>query len=1243
MDQPIVSLRLLGDLRLSANGKPRLFATRKAESLFAYLVLAGGRPVTREKAYGALWPDAEESRARGMLSTALWRVRKTISELGISISTKGGWLSLDAPALEVDALQFKQLAEASTSNPEARLANVEKAVSLYGGDLLESVDEAWCDLDRAHFRTMHLSLLKELVAACRERAVYPKAIELARKVVQQDPMDEDAHRELMLLFHLEGNRSAALAQYQVLHNTLHAELGISPERKTTDLWRYIRSRAGGAVVDRPSIAGPAWTAVEYASTNPIVGRDNELGRILEGLNCALHGRGSIFVLSGEAGVGKTRLVEATEVEAELRGFEVLKGRCTDVRDPAPYQAFIEAVWPRISRKMQADTPQILHDFLARLSPAMRRLRPSPRTDDAETAIFNETLLGILNGETPVLLVLEDFQHSDQATKNLIHLLANRVGGRKMTALLSIRLLLPRRRLGRGVLALRAATEVRLTPLDRSQTHDLVRSRLRSRSVAASVLSLIWDRTAGSPLAIVEYVRFLAERSYIVSTGDSYWTWADSSLVLAQMPRRVQVLFRERIDALKGEAREVLLTAAVLGYEGDLLLLEKLSGLETPRLTEVINELFDHSLLVETERGYRFSHEGYRLATLSAITGASRRLLHKRAADMMERLWPARSEDLSWHFLEAGEHSKAMTYAEAAGDKAKAVHANANALKWYSKAIELLPSIEGHPDKEHRFSLLFKRQEVLGLLGHSRPQLGDLDEIVDHARLKDDRYLLALCQCLRAHALSRMNRNAEGLRAATAARQVYSTLNDARGQARAFEGAALVFMNLRDARRVREAYQKALDLSHSAGDDQGAARAILGIGTLMLFTGRNKEGLRHLEHAEAMLARSPDKRAYARALLQKGVFCRCLGQTEKSERLLIQGVDLMREQGDRVGEARGLSQLAYTHMTQGLLRKALHEARQSIQLATEVGDTRGQIVFRNNAAYAVYRRLGDFGRAQRCVRKAISLVRTAGRKENEAIYYDTMAAILCDQGQYSAAHQWASASQRLYKRWSGQFDYVGAEIEFHLGSAALALGKIDEARECLSHAVGHWHRSHDKALLARGLGLLGLAALAEGKVEEAVQCANRSARLLRQCKGVEEIQHTYWSHATIFEAAGLDKASTRAMERAYVIVTRQASLLKGRLRGMFLAIPANRRIVEEHDSAKSVGRSAIRRGTDSFRETLIVKTRTQSTDKVMERRERLLGLIRNGGLRRRALAEALGVSERTVRSDIVTLRYLGMIP
>jgi tetratricopeptide (TPR) repeat protein len=249
----------------------------------------------------------------------------------------------------------------------------------------------------------------------------------------------------------------------------------------------------------------------------------------------------------------------------------------------------------------------------------------------------------------------------------------------------------------------------------------------------------------------------------------------------------------------------------------------------------------------------------------------------------------------------------------------------------------------------------------------------------------------------------------------------------------------------------------------------------------------------------------------------------------------------------------------------------------------------------------------------------------------------MAATLHDQGEYVAAYHWARESQRLYQRWSGQFDYVGAEIEFHLGAAALALGKIDEARTCLSQAIARWEGSQDRGLLARGIVLLGLAALAEGNTNEAVEHANHSGRLVQSCKGVEEIQHVYWAQATVYKAAGFPRLASRSLERAYAVVAGRSELLKGRLRRTYLAVPANRQIVVEHELSQSSRKcpAPSKRATQA-------RARIREERSVLERRERLLGLMQRQNVPQKTLADILGVSERTIRSDIAALRSAGMI-
>lgn len=1226
------TLQLFGGFALSMGQASRKMATRKAELLLAYLVLAHPRPVSRDRALAVLWPETEEARARSNLSTTLWRIQKALAGSTVKVISRGGWLSIELEGLRVDVMEFREIVDRITLDANVRLADLERAIALYSGDLLEDVDEEWCETNRTHLRLKLLGALKELLLLYKARANYDRAIQLGRQIVTLDPLDEGAHRELMLLYHLNGDRSAALAQYQAINHALQAELGVSPEVQTVELWRYIRSRSSEA---RGRAAYLPVDVVSSVSGCPLIGREEELGAVLDGLTDALHSRGTLIILSGEAGIGKTKLIETAEVEAKLRGFEILKGRCADLQAPAPYQGFVEALWPRISRRMQSGSPQVLSDFLAHLSPAIRRRRKMSGTEGPVAAVVNESLLSLLDDDAPVCLILENFQHADHATRTLIQLLGNRLTGRRLFVLLSVRATVKTQdgTISRALCP--GATEIHLAPLTRQQADELTRLFLGASSISGPVLTSIWSITAGNPLAILEYLRFAVERGHLIRDKIGGWVWADLDRSSLQLPPRVQALVRERIGALGSEAREVLLLAGTLGFEGDMQFLERLSGLGAREFTDSCEQLFAFGLLKETARGYQFVHESFQLAALSTIPARLRRLLHGRTAELMEELWPSRSEDLAWHFAEAGMSGKAQLYAELSGDKAKSVCAHEDALKWYSKALELTAQSGGVFDGvQRKIALLLKRQEILELLGRCADQIRDLEEISDYATRMNDQQLLASCCCLRARSLGRLNRNVEALRAASMARRLYDLTKDLRGRGRAFEISAEVYTNLRDARGVRLSYQRALSLFRQARDHQGAARAASGMGTLLLFTGQSEMGLTYLERAESILAESADRRDYAPILIQKGVFWRCLGRADKSEQVLMKGVEMMRARGDRVGEARGLSQLAYTHTITGSLRAAFHEARRSIRLAAGAGDTRGLIVFRNNAAYAVYRCLGEFGRAERCVREALALVEKTERKENQAIYYDTMAAILCDKGDQQAAYQWATEARRLYKRWSGQFDYVGAEIDYHLGSAALALGRFDEARECLSQAVAHWEQSHDRSLLAQGISRLGLVALSQGDLAGAVQLADRAGRMVRRTRWVEQVQEVYWAQAQIYRACGRRKLATKAIERAYATVMNHASSLKGRLRRSYLSTPRNRRI---QDDARDMGVPF------SKSQKAPVRAEEQSARGVIARRERLLELLRNGQTRRLDLALSLGISERTVRSDLAALKDFGLLP
>ncbi|MEJ2735533.1 MAG: BTAD domain-containing putative transcriptional regulator [Anaerolineae bacterium] len=314
-----VRLSLLGPPRLEHDGKPVELDTRKTVALVAYLAMAGqspgGETHSREALATLLWPEVEPQRARANLRRSLSVLRKGIG---------GEWLIADRETIGthpevgiwLDVAHFRCLLNSpqTHSHPEAEtcpdcLEALAEAVDLYQGDFLEGFslrDSATFD-EWQFFQTESLRLelaaaLERLVHGHSAQGAYEQAIPNGRRWVALDPLHEPAHRQLMQLYALAGQRAAALRQYTECARILEAELGLPPAEETTSLYEQIRtSPAIGAEPVRPA-RRPRHNLP--AQTTPFVGREAEL----EAIRARLREPGCrLLTLVGPGGVGKTRL------------------------------------------------------------------------------------------------------------------------------------------------------------------------------------------------------------------------------------------------------------------------------------------------------------------------------------------------------------------------------------------------------------------------------------------------------------------------------------------------------------------------------------------------------------------------------------------------------------------------------------------------------------------------------------------------------------------------------------------------------------------------------------------------------------------------------------------------------------------------------------------------------------------------------------------------------------------------
>ncbi len=1177
MEKVAVQVRLLGRFRVQVGERAVRFPTRKAESMFAYLLLTRDKPVFRDRLASMFWPDTLESRARRNLNTSLWRIRKALSGngSGLDIETNERYLVLHGDDAEVDLFKFRGLLESSRKlQGDQQVEGLKQAEEAYGGVLMEGCSDEWCEEERRCVRGQYVGLLKDLVHASRDARDYKAGADYAQRVIAIDPLDEDAHRELILLRYLSGNRAEALGQYELLRKALREELGVEPTKATTELWEHIRSDVDSSSAAGASLPKPAQEAPDGFAPIPMVGRDAYLNFLLRLLENAASGMGTAVVLCGEIGVGKTKLVDALAVEAGLRGFEVLSGKSPDLKDPAPYHPFIQALWPRLGLfeqlgyRSSSPLANLIHALAPGAIPTNRD--QASRVRLLNNAIVTEALLGILvgpSGSRPTLLILEDVDRIDRASADLLVTLLGRIVNSKI-------LVIATARVGEGSgadsllssLASEGAMSLNLERLAEGATRKLIHASLRSKSVAPPVFQYLWHQTAGNPFFILEFLKLLCAEGTLTKDGLGHWSFKEEVawVKTPKLPLRVQGVVRRRIDMLESSARKILILAALLGIDVELGLLRQLAGLSDDALMQGTESLLRERLIEETPSGFRFSHECIRAVALALPSMARKRILQLKVAKLLERGSPGRTEDLAWHFEEAGDFEKAVAYSEASGDKARLVHANDDAAHWYTHALSMLQQLGVNHQPEMLRSqcrLLEKRQEVRDVLGDRNKQLEDIDSIYRIGTNLGSRAIKARALSLRASLFVRLNVADKAIDAATRARILFSSLNDLSGEARSYLTMGLALLSLRRYKQAYGSMRRASDLFDRAGNVAEGANALVDQGIVLTCLSNYPTALQKLYGAEQRLCGADDLRTIAYSHMQRGVIFRLLGKAESSRALMLTGMKILRQVGDKVGEARALIQLALTEVALGRFREAVYNARRALSLARRARDIRAQINILVCLGVEVYRCVGDFPRAKECINESMSLIAQSSNQENLAMYQDGMAAILLDEGSVKEALDWSKLS--LASCESGE---VGmgqlAEIQFRLGCAHLDLGDWFGAIGFLRAALMKHKRYREVPFQIRTMVALSRACLMINDSETALKFSRGAIRLLRGVESVDQTPSVFWRHFQALNAVGAQSRAKKYLQRAQASITQQASTLGVRMRTRFLTrIRDNREILE----------------------------------------------------------------------------------
>jgi class 3 adenylate cyclase/tetratricopeptide (TPR) repeat protein len=490
----------------------------------------------------------------------------------------------------------------------------------------------------------------------------------------------------------------------------------------------------GLPTEPPRVAG--------RTTTPFVGRERELAALRSALDEAVAGRGSMRMLVGEPGIGKTRLAGQLAVYARMRGAQPLTGRSYEGEGGLPYMPWVEAlrtyVRDRPPEKLRTELGSLAAD-VGKIVPEVRELlpdAPSAPTLEPEQERFRlldsvTSFLMNASRSDPLLIVLEDLHWADKPSLLLLQHVARRVGDSRVLLLGTYRDVdLDRRHpLAEMLSSLRAERLYERILLRGFETAEVVallegaaQHRMDPRGV--QLAEVLRRETEGNPFFIEETVRHLIETRAIYPR-EGRWVSDVESMEDLGIPEGIREVIGRRLSRLSERCNKALGEAAVLGREFEFGVLSAMSELDDERLLGALEEALEAQLVVEVPDSptptYAFTHALVRETLYEELSLPRKQRLHARAGEGLERARPGDLDryvsELSLHHRlagAAGSADKALEYSLRAGVAAQAVFAWEDALGQYEAALELQEERAAPADQRAR--LLVGLGDLLYVLG-----------------------------------------------------------------------------------------------------------------------------------------------------------------------------------------------------------------------------------------------------------------------------------------------------------------------------------------------------------------------------------------------------------------------------------------------------------------------------------------------------------------------------------------------
>ncbi len=1038
-------IKLFGNLRISFEGSPvAAVNTSRLQSLIAYLILHGDAPQPREHLAFLLWPASSESQARTNLRQLLHHLKRALPAECSSLETTHfavRWRQHET--CEIDVADFQKALAAATSaraqNQRAlEIQSLTTAVQLYEDDLLPGLYDDWLAPLRDDYRKRVSEALHRLATLLEEQRDYAAAIPCAERLVALDPLGESHHQLLIRLHAANHDRSSALRAYHQCMRVLRREMGVEPGPATVELFERILKADPEPATARERTPSPRATRpAPQPKAGALVGRAPEFHRLIAAWESAVEEGPRVALISGEPGIGKTRLADEVLQTCVRQGHAAARSRCYAGQGQVAYAPVAE--WLRsdaVRAGWSGLKPEQVTE-LARLVPEIHEQaaagplpspQPSPLTESWQRLYFYESMSAAIGkSRKPLLLFLDDMQWCDPDSFEWLNALFTSPAAAGILLLGTVRAEETGREhpFDRFVAGLRLSgivSEIPLEPLDAEQTAEL--ARLESlKPLASGNLGEIFRATRGNPLFVVESVR-----AGLQST-------------------RVHAVIAARLSQLTAPSYELAGIASAIGRPFSFELLEKATDWDEASVSQALDELWRRRIV--ESRGpseYDFTHDCLREVAYAELSLVRGRFLHRRVARALIEISGADIE--SWngqiasHFERAGLAEEAIEHYARAAAYARQRYADTEAADLLRRALALC---RGFSESERRLTQELDLLVTLGPAlvtteGYSAPEVGE----TYHRALELSKRL------------------------------------DGRGSFAILSGAWVFHV-------VRGDLAKALEFSlefRQAAEQSPAPGLMMAaeflLGSCSFHLGHLQESLRHMTSAFGMHDGSAGSVLSMFAGPDLGVFCRAYlahlswhrEDGTGADTHALEAVAAANRIRDPFSQAIALDYFALLHAFRGDSRAALERGREAVDLCRRHG-FRYYLAMGNIVTGWAGAAEGDLAQGLAQLREGLEALRVLGAEVRLPYYLALLAETLARAGKPGEAL--ASVSAGFAVAGKNGEEWAVAELHRQQGLLLGALGNAQAARASFERGIDAARRSGSLAFERKLLTLAGRTA------------------------------------------------------------------------------------------------------------------------------------------------------------------------